>query len=50
VDSKIYIQEILAGFGLDEAYGSINIVSQIRKMTPIGLKDDYHPFCKKVLR
>ncbi|WP_404320047.1 Gfo/Idh/MocA family protein [Malaciobacter canalis] len=45
-------EEILAGngFGLDEAYGSIDIVSQIRKMTPIGLKDDYHPFCKKVLR
>jgi len=44
-------EEILAGngFGLDEAYGSIDIVSQIRKMTPIGLKDDYHPFCKKIM-
>lgn len=44
-------EEILAGngFGLDEAYGSIGIVSQIRKMTPIGLKDDYHPFCKKII-
>ncbi|WP_417334640.1 Gfo/Idh/MocA family protein [Halarcobacter sp.] len=44
-------EEILAGngFGLDEAYGSIDIVSQIRKMTPIGLKDDYHPFCKKII-
>ena len=43
-------EEILAGngFGLDEAYGSIDIVSQIRKMTPIGLKDDYHPFCIEV--
>ncbi|RXJ90915.1 oxidoreductase [Arcobacter sp. CECT 8983] len=44
-------EEILAGngFGLEEAYGSIDIVSQIRKMTPIGLKDDYHPFCKKIM-
>ncbi|WP_321470611.1 Gfo/Idh/MocA family oxidoreductase [Halarcobacter sp.] len=44
-------EEVLAGngFGLDEAYGSINIVSQIRKMNPIGLKDDYHPFCKKII-
>lgn len=44
-------EEILAGngFGLDEAYGSIDIVSQIRKMAPIGLKDDYHPFCKKII-
>ncbi len=44
-------EEILKGngFGLDEAYGSINIVSQIRKMAPIGLKNDYHPFCKKIL-
>lgn len=43
-------EEILKGngFGLDEAYGSIEIVSQIRKTTPIGLKGDYHPFCKKV--
>ncbi|RXK03746.1 oxidoreductase [Arcobacter sp. CECT 8989] len=44
-------EEILSGngFGLDEAYGSIDIVSQIRKTTPIGLKDDYHPFCKKII-
>jgi len=44
-------EEILAGnrFGLDEAYGSIDIVSQIRKMVPIGLKNHYHPFCKKVI-
>jgi len=43
-------EEILKGngFGLDDAYGSINIVSQIRKMQPIGLKGDYHSFCKKV--
>lgn len=46
----ISYEEILKGngFGLDEAYGSIEIVSEIRKITPIGLKGDYHPFCKKV--
>ena len=37
------------GFGLDEAYGSIRTVSTIRKLPAIGLKGDYHPFCKKVL-
>jgi len=44
-------EEILKGngFGLDEAYGSIDIVSQIRNIEPIGLKGNYHPFCKKVL-
>ncbi len=44
-------QEILKGngFGLDEAYGSIRTVSTIRNLTPVGLKGEYHPFCKKVL-
>ena len=37
------------GFGLDEARNSINIVSNRRKMSPIGLKGEYHPFCKKVV-
>lgn len=37
------------GFGLDEAINSINIVSSIRKMSPIGLRGEYHPFCKKVV-
>ena len=43
-------EEILKGngFGLDNAYGSIDIVSQIRKLDPIGLKGEYHPFAKKV--
>jgi UDP-N-acetyl-2-amino-2-deoxyglucuronate dehydrogenase len=43
-------EEILNGngFGLDEAYGSINTVSTIRNSDPIGLKGDYHPFCKLV--
>ncbi|MCK0115064.1 Gfo/Idh/MocA family protein [Gelidibacter sp. F63206] len=44
-------EEILKGngFGLDEAYGSINTVSTIRNLDPIGLKGDYHPFCKKII-
>jgi len=37
------------GFGLDEAYGSIRTVSTIRKKDAIGLKGEYHPFCKKVI-
>lgn len=43
-------EEILAGngFGLDEAYGSIRTVSTIRNQNAIGLKGEYHPFCKKV--
>ena len=43
-------EEILAGngFGLDEAYGSIETVSTIRKLNPVGLTGEYHPFCKKV--
>lgn len=43
-------EEILngRGFGLDDAKNSIIIVSEIRKAEPIGLKGDYHPFCKKV--
>ena len=45
-------EEILKGngFGLDEAYGSINTVSTIRNLDPIGLKGEYHPFCRKVLK
>jgi UDP-N-acetyl-2-amino-2-deoxyglucuronate dehydrogenase len=43
-------EEVLKGngFGLDEALQSINIVSQIRKMEPIGLSGEYHPFCDYV--
>lgn len=37
------------GFGLEEARNSINIVSTIRKLFPLGLQGEYHPFCKKVL-
>jgi len=44
-------EEILKGngFGLDEAYGSINTVSTIRNLKAIGLNGEYHPFCQKVL-
>ena len=44
-------EEILKGngFGLDDAYGSIDIVSQIRGINPIGLKGEYHPYAKKVV-
>ena len=44
-------QHILSGggFGLEEARNSINIVSVIRKLTPVGLSGEYHPFCKKIL-
>jgi len=44
-------EEILSGngFGLEEAYSSIEAVSKIRNLAPIGLRGDYHPFCKKVL-
>ena len=43
-------EEILAGngFGLDEAYNSINTVSNIRNTDPIGLTGEYHPFCNKI--
>ncbi len=44
-------EEILKGngFGLDEAYSSINIVSDIRKQEAIGVTSTAHPFCRKVL-
>jgi UDP-N-acetyl-2-amino-2-deoxyglucuronate dehydrogenase len=43
-------EEILKGngFGLDESYGSIRTVSEIRNLQPIGLKGEWHPFCGKV--
>src|SRR5574344_257897 len=41
-------KNILAGkgFGLKEARQCIQIVSDIRNATPIGLKGDYHPLCR----
>jgi hypothetical protein len=34
------------GFRISEAYNCIQIVSDIRHATPIGLKGDYHPLAK----
>ncbi len=44
-------EEILKGngFGLEDARNSIEIVSTIRNLEPIGLRGEYHPFCKKVI-
>ncbi len=44
-------EEILKGngFGLHEARNSIEIVSVIRNLEPIGLEGEYHPFCRKVI-
>lgn len=44
-------EEILKGngFGLQEARPSIEIVSTIRHLEPVGLKGEYHPFCTKVV-
>lgn len=44
-------EDILSGggFGLEDARNSINIVSTIRNMNPVGLQGTYHPFCEKVL-
>ena len=41
-------EEILKGngFGLQQAKPSIEIVHEIRNATPVGLKGEYHPFCK----
>jgi len=44
-------EEILKGngFGLNEARKSIEIVSTIRHLEAVGLKGEYHPFCKKLI-
>jgi UDP-N-acetyl-2-amino-2-deoxyglucuronate dehydrogenase len=36
------------GFGLSEARNSINIVSNIRSLSPVSLDEKAHPFCHKV--
>jgi UDP-N-acetyl-2-amino-2-deoxyglucuronate dehydrogenase len=43
-------EEILKGngFGIQEARKSIETVFTIRNSVPVGLKGDYHPFCKKI--
>ena len=52
IKTQYSYEEILKGngFGLDEAYGSINTVSTIRNLVPIGLKGEFHPFCKKITK
>jgi len=41
-------KQILAGngFGIEESRNSINIVYDIRRTKPVGLKGDYHPLAK----
>lgn len=43
-------QEILKsnGFGLEETKKSVEIVYQIRNANPVGLKGEYHPYCKNI--
>jgi len=36
------------GYGLDAARPSIDMVYNIRNSKPVGLKGEYHPFCKKL--
>lgn len=44
-------EEILQGngFGLEEARNSIEIVSQLRKLSPLESQERAHPFCEKVV-
>jgi UDP-N-acetyl-2-amino-2-deoxyglucuronate dehydrogenase len=46
----ISYQEILngRGYGLSHARQSIQTVHHIRNAVPVGLKNDYHPFCKNL--
>lgn len=43
-------EDILSGegFGLDETRSSIELVYAIRNSKPVGLSQEFHPFCKKV--
>ncbi len=45
-------QEILAGrgFGLSESQQSIQTVYQIRNAIPVGLREDSHELCRKILK
>jgi UDP-N-acetyl-2-amino-2-deoxyglucuronate dehydrogenase len=36
-----------SGFGLDDARTSIEVAFGIRNARPVGLKGEFHPFCKK---
>lgn len=46
----ISYKEILEGrgFGIDEAKPSVETVYEIRNLTPVGLKGEYHPFLNKL--
>jgi UDP-N-acetyl-2-amino-2-deoxyglucuronate dehydrogenase len=35
--------------GLDEARSAIEIIFAVRNAEPIGLRGDYHPFCKEIV-
>ena len=43
-------KNILAGkgFGIDEVRNSIDTVYNIRNANPIGMKGEFHPFCKSI--
>ncbi len=43
-------EKILAndGYGLDDVYNCIELVAAIRNSALSSLKEDYHPFCKKI--
>lgn len=49
--TKVY-QDILSGggFGIEENRVAINTVADIRNQQPIGLKGDYHPYLKDILK
>lgn len=36
------------GFGIDEVRNSIDTVYNIRNANPVGLKGEFHPFCKSI--
>ncbi len=36
------------GFGIDETKASLEAVYEIRNLSPIGLKGEFHPFLKKI--
>jgi UDP-N-acetyl-2-amino-2-deoxyglucuronate dehydrogenase len=46
----ISYKEILEGrgFGIDEAKTSVETVYEIRNLTPVGIKGEYHPFLNKM--
>lgn len=45
-------EDILSGggFGMEDARQSIEVVHHIRNTSPVGIKGDYHPYCKKLIK